>query len=165
MILGRRHLSPAGHIIARIDGFVRLRNLQMCLVMRSTHHEPRILSPIAIRNRYYILYVLEAQVEGRQRRSRCCYYWSVVASCGVGFASMIIAYCVGFASMIIAYCVGFASKSHTALGVASMSHTALGVASMIIAYGVKLGRGLPARGCYVRVGVGSAVSSRLLLSG
>ncbi len=33
------------------------------------------------------------------------------------------------------------------------------------AFGVNLGRGLPARGCYVRVGVGSAVSSRLLLSG
>ncbi len=30
---------------------------------------------------------------------------------------------------------------------------------------VNVGRGLPARGCYVRVGVGSAVSSRLLLSG
>ncbi len=53
----------------------------------------------------------------------------------VGFASMIIAYCVGFASMIIACCVGFAS----------------------------MGRGLPSRGCHVRVGVGSAVSSRLLL--
>jgi hypothetical protein len=33
------------------------------------------------------------------------------------------------------------------------------------AFGVNMGRGLPARGCYVRVGVGSAVSSRLLLSG
>jgi hypothetical protein len=32
------------------------------------------------------------------------------------------------------------------------------------AFGVNLGRGLPARGCYVRVGVGSAVSSRLLLT-
>ena len=32
-------------------------------------------------------------------------------------------------------------------------------------HGGAVGRGLPARGCYVRVGVGSAVSSRLLLSG
>jgi hypothetical protein len=57
----------------------------------------------------------------------------------------IIACCVGFASIIIAFCVGFAS--------------------MIVAYCANVGRGLPARGCYVRVGVGSAVSSRLLLSG
>ena len=62
----------------------------------------------------------------------------------VGVASMIIAYCVGFASMIIAYsCVGFAS--------------------MVIAMGGMLRAA--ARVCYVRVGVGSAVSSRLLLSG
>ena len=32
-------------------------------------------------------------------------------------------------------------------------------------HGGAVGRGLPARGCYFRVGVGSAVSSRLLLSG
>ena len=63
----------------------------------------------------------------------------MVGTASVGIAS------VGIASMIIAYCVGFAS--------------------MIIAYCANVGRGLPARGCYVRVGVGSAVSSRLLLSG
>ncbi len=49
--LGRRHLSPSGHTTARIDRFVRLRNIHMCLVIRSAHHEPQSLFPIAIRNR------------------------------------------------------------------------------------------------------------------
>ena len=78
--------------------------------------------------------------------------------------------CVGFASMIINRdhkphtALGVASMSHTALGVASMSYTALGVASMSHTALGEMSRAA-ARVCYVRVGVGSAVSSRLLLSG
>ena len=80
-------------------------------------------------------------VHSNSETTRSCA--SMITAYCVGFASMIIAYCVGFASMIIAYCVGFAS--------------------MIIAY-CGMSRAA-ARVCYVRVGVGSAVSSRLLLSG
>ncbi len=64
---------------------------------------------------------------------------------------------MGFASMIIAYCVGFASM------IMPSASPLVGFASMIIAYCV-MSRAA-ARVCYVRVGVGSAVSSRLLLSG
>jgi hypothetical protein len=63
------------------------------------------------------------------------------------------------ASLVFAICVRFA------VWVSSVVVASVGFASMIIAYCVNVGRGLPARGCHVRVGVGSAVSSRLLLSG
>ncbi len=75
---------------------------------------------------------------------------------------MITAYCMGFASMITAFdrhsnCVGFAS-----MNIAGTCLRGYRLHEFIV--GDQSVQGCR-RGCYVRVGVGSAVSSRLLLSG